>query len=199
MRNKTNVAVLVVLAVLAATAWAGASAGEDSASDATDLSGSWALDPDRSEMPARGGGFGGRGGGPGGSGGGRGGDPVGGARGSGGGPSGRPRGAPTRMADRISIIQDASTVTISDEQGNERVILTSGVGSVEGAALGEWKKGKLEVRTETARGQLSETFALIDEGRSLVVKGSMQGSGGRSMKFKRVYSREETEGATGTS
>jgi len=95
------------------------------------------------------------------------------------------------LGERITITQDESTVTITDDNAQGRVIYTDGrQASASGQSLGQWKKGKLIVRTEGPRGELKETMELAEEGTTLFVTVSMQSSGGRGMKFKRVYTRD---------
>jgi hypothetical protein len=163
---------------------------------ASDLAGEWRLDPAKSEMPTRGGRFGDgsrRGGGTKGDGrdGWSGRDGMrhrDGARGDkdGRGPGFRGRG---RLPAFLTVTQSTGRVQLADSTGAvvQEIVIgsklsrpNSGEGRSENGprvrqASGQWRNGILEVERTTPRGTMTQTFALEDGGRTLVIRSARTG------------------------
>jgi hypothetical protein len=109
-----------------------------------------------------------------------------------------------RLPEHIRIEQTAASLTIADSANVP--IETIGIGSAAPAPPegmederavptlpGAWSKGRLEVVRDGPRGKLTQTFALEEGGRSLVIRTKMESSDSRpSREFKRVYRRSST-------
>ncbi len=196
---------LICLVVLAITQ---AACGENAAvaagsQEPHDISGAWQLDRSRSESPRppmRGGWGGGRSGRRGGGHGGWGQgdrDRDGGMPGEG--DSSRAAGRRMRLPETLRITQSAGEVRLEDSLGTPiQIILTGGVVAdstqlAPGAQwlTGQWKGDRLEVKHADDRGSTTtETYSLVDKGRSLEVKTKTEGR--RTFEFKRIYARVGT-------
>jgi hypothetical protein len=189
-----------------------ARASNKGAGAALDLTGTWQLDPSKSDAPRGGMGRGGGGGG-GMRGGGFGGGMGGGGRHGGGGHMRGGGGAPDaeggaqgdrpagdRMRPGLPRLLHISTVdtglSLADSSGAvvQEIAFTAlpaSEPSVEHHAPripGVWKDGKLEAEREDSRGtKITETFSLEDKGATLVVKTKMAPSQGGGFEMKRVY------------
>ena len=58
---------------------------------------------------------------------------------------------------------------------------------------GEWSKDRLQVTREGRRGKMTQSFAVEEDGRVLVIRTKMESDGSRpAREFKRVYRRMGT-------
>ncbi|TMQ72870.1 MAG: hypothetical protein E6K80_01525 [Candidatus Eisenbacteria bacterium] len=206
MRSRWTSAVpAAAFLVLVTVGWAVA------AKPTPDLSGSWRLDPERSTAPSfdrRGVGSGtdrapmggrhwGGGGMEGGMGGMRGG--MRGMRGGAGGgrePGDERRSQRLRLPDFLRIEQSGDELALSDSAGTVvgeiRTAKAKGEEETVGVPRfrGSWHGDRLQVVQTSAHGEMTQTYHLSDDGRTLEVKMHMQGPGGTSRDFVRVYRRE---------
>jgi len=210
MRHLWMAALALCLVPLAASA-------ADKGAVSHDLSGAWQLDRAKSDSPRppQGMGMGGGGGMGGEHHGGMGGPPSAGMGGpppddmpQGGAPRGE--GGPPREGEQrgeggmrrpglppfLRITSSASEVAIADSAGTtvQEILLKAipaDAPAVEKHAPrvpGEWKGDKLTVTRTNSRGvKVTETFALEDGGKTLVVRTKMEPEGGGGFEFKRVY------------
>lgn len=213
--NRRTLCVLVAAAALIVSGRLRPAAAQDS-SEPPDLGGTWRLDRSQGaapphaqgEQPGGGEGHGGWGGGGGGGygGGGRGGrhggghGGYGGARdgGASGGMGGELRG-PGRLPDVISVRDSAGRVQFSDSTGALVTEITVGNATPDTAGrgghvhvlAGRWQGPVLEVERPAWGGStLTQTFALEDEGNSLVVHIRIEGGDILPQSdIKRVYRR----------
>ncbi|HTR01668.1 MAG TPA: hypothetical protein VMN82_00610 [Thermoanaerobaculia bacterium] len=176
-----------------------------------DLTGSWQLNRDASDDPAKvmqearadggsssgGSGFGGggrhgRGGGGGSSGGGWGR----GSRGSSGDGSSSPDGGSFAALQALTLVYKEPMLTITDAAGRERVVYTDGRKTEEERSHGgttvvvaSWKDGHLEVVASPENGgKITETFAMTADHKQLTVTTKMEGGKrGSPITIRRVY------------
>jgi hypothetical protein len=200
------VALAAVLAVMSTTAQAA-----NEKNPQPNLSGTWKLDPARSDDPRKmmgGPGHGGppEAGRPGERGGGRGTGERGGGSERGGGPGGPPpdgkNGPPhgmVRLPDRIAIVQWPAGIEMRDSTGVvvQRVLMDAKgeVAPVDSAGVaqlsGEWKGQTLKARSNEPRGgTLTETYEIIDGGKALKITTHIQPPGDRpAFDVARVFAR----------
>ena len=185
----------------------GAPAAPAAAAEVPDLNGDWRLDPARSDVPLRPpggpdsqearGGHGGWGGHAGGGGEGRHGG-GGGHHGDGEGRGG-PETRPARLPDVMHVTQTKSVVSFEDTSGHVIREITTVAAAADtfahapGAQLlsGQWSGSQLVVQHAATSGfKLTETIALEDGGRSLVIDTKVESNGSTpAREFKRVYER----------
>jgi len=179
MKRRFLIGLPILAAILAMSVGVALSKKEDASKGPANLSGQWVLDAAKSDTGPgmRGAGMRGRGGWRGREGRPDGAGPQGG--------EGRERRGRMRLPGRIRIEQTAASLTIADSA--DVPIETIGIGSA------TWSKGRLEVVRDGPRGKLTQTFALEEGGRSLVIRTKMESSDSRpSREFKRVYRRSST-------
>jgi hypothetical protein len=198
----------IAIVALALSATAAVYAVEKVTEKTTDLSGDWQLDASKSDMPSRPGGEGGRGprmGGGGGGGGWMGGGGMGGHHGHGGwtGRRGGSDGAsaegarPPRLPLWIHVTETVQMVSLEDSSGaviREVATVPADADTFARAPgaehiLGWWDDGKLVYERTTPRGKSTESIALSDKGRSLVIQTKIQSEDESTpaREFKRVY------------
>jgi len=188
MKSRTRLVFVVSIAVAVSSALA--------ALDLPNLSGTWRLNQDASDDPAKvlsnsrsdssgAGGHGGHGHG----GGGRGGNRSSGGDGSGG------RADFFEAVTSLKIEHQEPRLTITDAAGRERTIYTDGRRTEEEhshggttAVTASWKDGHLEVvsRPETG-GKITESFAVAADGTQLIVTTKVEGGRSGSFTIRCVY------------
>jgi hypothetical protein len=120
----------------------------------------------------------------------------GGARGTGQGFDGERRRARLRLPDVMRLSQSAWGLQVSDSLGAPLGEIRTAKGKQTGNADivrmdGSWHGDRLEVVQAGGRGQMTQTYRLADDGRTLEVKTSMQFQGGMpAREFVRVYHKE---------
>ena len=104
------------------------------------------------------------------------------------------RGMRGGLPDLLVIRQAGTTVTLADSMGAAMREIATGTppSNPEGEARrssGAWKGGVLTVERGGRRGSRSETFALADGGRTLVIETTASRGDGEAFTAKRVYRR----------
>ena len=101
-----------------------------------------------------------------------------------------------RLPDLLRIEQSEGFVTLEDSSGTALQEIATRGGAADATSLppevprllGQWKKDRLEVKHEDARGgTITETYSLEDKAKSLVLEAKVEGR--RTFQFKRVYQR----------
>jgi len=108
----------------------------------------------------------------------------------------------TRLPDWIRIVPEADGLSIVDSIGApvEQIKIGGSVREPSAASpdavpvlSGKMKDGHLEIVRSGRRGKMTQSFALEEDGRLLVIRTRVESQGPRpSMEFKRVYRRSST-------
>ncbi len=102
----------------------------------------------------------------------------------------------TRLPDLVRIEQSEAFVRMEDSTGAALEEIATRGDAADTTSLppevprliGQWKGDKLEVTRDNGRGgKITETYALEDKGKTLVLKTKVEAR--RTFEFKRVYER----------